>query len=739
MSSRTTRSLLLTCTAMAIVASSPATAQDAASSQATVLQTIVLKGKRIAVPAGDLADTPLTSQTTAEEIDERQITSLEDLGRSLEPGVSFNRETRSVNIRGLEQNRILTSIDGIPIPYLIDGARDADGGADSFDFNSLSTIDIVRGADSSRAGSGALGGAVVLRTLEPEDLIGEGRDWGGVAKSLYDSEDRSFGGSAAVAKRIENTSILFQGGYRRGQERDNQGDVGGYSTARSEPNPAEFDQYNLLFKLRQQAEGGHVFGFTGERYDRDESFHNMTGQSPTGTYRPGNLDGNEDIRRDRLSLDYRFEAVDDEAWADSANAVFYWQDVLRESGAEGYRSSSPVGAYSRDNEFQERSIGFAGNAEKSFVTGDLTHRLTAGLSVAWSKASQYSAGEDACPAGPYPTPPWLPFYSCNFLHTNQSDMPDVDGRTVGLFIEDKIGLGDSAFYLTPGLRFDWYDYDPKETDAYTNGANYTGMPPGQSDSRFSPKVRASYEPNPGIELYAQWAMGFRAPDVSELYLNFGAPGTYFRAGNPDLEPETSNGFEIGANLGDDDFGGHLGAFYNRYRNFIDSETRTDPTGTYPQGITQYFNRDKVRIYGVELSGHKRFNNGMRVYGALSFADGVDLDTDEDIRSVPPLKVVLGTGYATETWGADLIFTAAQGVDDDGDANTIDAPGYGIFDLTGWWEPEQTKGLTIRAGVYNLFDKTYYDAVNLVTRQTPQPDEYYSEPGRTFKISLTQRF
>ncbi|HEV7435462.1 MAG TPA: TonB-dependent hemoglobin/transferrin/lactoferrin family receptor [Pseudorhizobium sp.] len=734
MSTRTTRSFLLACTALAVAASSPASSQDATTGGATVLETIILKGNRSNGPAGDVAETPLASRTTAEEIEANQITSLEDLGRSLEPGVAFNQATRSVNIRGLEQNRVLTSIDGIPIPYLLDGARDADGGADSFDFNALSTIDIVRGADSSRAGSGALGGAVVLRTLEPDDVIGEGRDWGGIAKSTYDSEDRSFGGSVAVAKRIEETSILFQGGYRKGHERGNEGEVAGYSTTRTEPNPMDFDQYNLLFKLRQHTDSGHVFGLTAERYSRQEDSDQKTGQSPTGNYRPGDLDEFEDLRRDRLSLDYRYEATDDDAWFDSANAVFYWQNVLRNSGSRGYRSTSVIGDYSRENELEERSIGFAGNAEKAFTTGELTHVLTGGLSVSFSKASQYSAGEDSCPGGPYP-----PFNPCNFLHTNQSDMPDVDGRMVGIFLEDKIGFGDSAFFLTPGLRYDWYDYDPQETAAYTNGANYTGMPPGQSEGRFSPKLRASYEPDPAVELYAQWAMGFRAPDVSELYLNYGAPGTYLNVGNPNLEPETSNGFEIGANLGDEGLGGHVGAFYNRYRNFIDNESRIDSTGTYPLGITEYFNRDRVRIYGVELSVHRRFDNGIRVYGALSYADGVDLETDEDIRSVPPLKAVLGTGYAAETWGADLIFTAAKGVDDDGDAGTLEAPGYGIFDLTGWWEPEQAKGLTIRAGVYNIFDKAYYDAVNLATIQTPQPDEFYSEPGRTFKISLTQRF
>jgi hemoglobin/transferrin/lactoferrin receptor protein len=45
---------------------------------------------------------------------------------------------------------------------------------------------------------------------------------------------------------------------------------------------------------------------------------------------------------------------------------------------------------------------------------------------------------------------------------------------------------------------------------------------------------------------------------------------------------------------------------------------------------------------------------------------------------------------------------------------------------------------LRAGVYNLFDKTYYNALN-TNGTLPQPYAYYSEPGRTFKMSLTQTF
>jgi hemoglobin/transferrin/lactoferrin receptor protein len=151
MSSRSLRPLLLACTALAVAAPfAPLHAQDAttASQDETQLQTIVVKGKR--VKAGSVADTPLATETTAEEIADKQITSIEDLGRVAEPGVSFNRSNGAVNIRGLEGSRVLTTVDGIPVPYIFDATRSASGGVDAFSFSSLSAVDVMRGADSSR-------------------------------------------------------------------------------------------------------------------------------------------------------------------------------------------------------------------------------------------------------------------------------------------------------------------------------------------------------------------------------------------------------------------------------------------------------------------------------------------------------------------------------------------------------------------------------------------------------------
>ncbi len=745
---------------MAQSATTAAPAAAATDENGTTLQKIVVKGNRrtTTAPVGTVADTPLATETTREELQKKDIANYRDFGRS-EPGVDYVKTSGGVFIRGLGGPRVTTLIDNIPIPYLSNLGRtggptattNADGGGDAFDFNSLSAVDILRGADSSRAGSGALGGAVVLRTLEPEDLIPEGRDWGGVVKTTYDGQDRSFGGTVAVAKKIENTSIMFQGAYKKGHEWRSNGNVDTIGATRTEANPADYDQSNLLFKLKHDFEGGHTVGFTAERFDRDYTADLKTAQgATTGSSRPyqvGNYWGNEDNKRERVSLDYNYDPLSSDGLIDAANATIYWQKLQRNAGSDGVRVGSVGGPWLRDNQLEEQDIGLTGSMTSRFDTGNLHHEVTLGGNVSFMKSSAYLSGLDACILGTA-TPAGLAG-SCPSLHANQADMPDVDGQRVGIYLDDKISFGDSNFALTPGVRFDWYNFDPKDSVEYQRNPSYAtiGVPDGSNGSRFSPKLLATYDLTPDIQLFAQWSMAFRAPTVNELYLNYGNPAMgYASEGNPDLKPETANGFEIGANLGDSDLGGRVTLFHNRYKNFID--TTREVSTAYPNGLTKYFNRDRVNISGVEVKAQKAFANGFSLHGALAYAYGEDADTHEYLRSVAPFKAVVGVAYDRETWGTDLSLITSAGMRNDGNAATFDAPGYGVMDLTAWWEPEQTKGLRIQGGIYNLFDKTYYNAVNLrdtnmttvpAAGNSAQPVEYFSEPGRTFKISLTQRF
>lgn len=753
------RSALLACTALAVLSlSADAFAQNAASGAAatgdsTALQPIVVKGKRVVKP-GILGNTPLASETSAETIREKEIASVKDLGNTTEPGVDYV-ESRpgaagGMFIRGMGGARIATLIDDIPIPYLetltrTGGASPTTGISDSsnsFDFSSLSSVDVLRGSDSSRVGPGALAGALVMRTLEPEDLIGEGRDWGGLTKLGYDGQDSSFNGSVAVAKRFGDTSVLFQGGYKRGHERENLGTKDIIGTQRTEPNPMDSKQVNLLFKVRQDLEGGHRIGLTAERFALDTDSDMKTLQNGT-TYRPGNYWGFDDTTRERLSFDYDYHAPEAGGLIDAAKLTLYWQRLTKDSGSNATRfaNGTPTAAswaYDRENLTRESSFGLTGGTVSEFETGNLSHSVRLGGNLNIFQYDQFVTSIGGTSA----TSP----------SASQPDVPNVDGARFGLYAEDEITFGDSGFALTPGLRFDWYDYNPKSSAAFSgnSGFGYFGLPEGQDGVRLSPKLLATYQATPELELFAQWSMSYRPPTVTELYSNFtNTVGGYAVLGNPGLKAETGQGFEIGANYEAADLTGKVTLFHNQYRNFID--TTEDFTSAYPPGYFPQFmlnswrNLDRVEMSGIEIRARKDFDNGFFLNGSLAYTYGKDKKTGDFIRSVAPFKSVLGVGYQQETWGLELSGVFAAGMRDDQKAKTFDAPGYGIANFTTWWEPEQFQSLRVQAGVYNIFDKKYWNAVGVrdidptSVSGTNQPADFYSEPGRTFKISLTQRF
>ena len=738
------RSVLLVCTAATVVfpvsqsfaQSAPATTPQATAEDSTVLQKIVVKGKRVA--PGSVADTPLATEITAKTLEEKQVTNFDDIGRSVDAGVNYSRGDAGFNLRGLSGARILTTIDGIPIPYISNSSRqgafapaNANGGGDTFDFDSLSSLDIVRGADSSKGGSGMLGGAIVLNTLEPEDLIPEGRDWGAIVKSTYDSENRSISSSAAAAKKIGNTSILFQGGYRKGHERDNMGDNDSYGRSRTEADPADFDQHNLLFKLRQELEGGHRIGLTAERFRSDlkTDLRELQGGTTPRNFRIDNYDGRELRDRDRVSLDYDYEAQSSDAFFSSARATFYWLDLKKEAGSRG-RTTANV-AYGRNNQIENETWGFSGTATKDFEYSGLSHSVRVGLDVGISSWSQYSWA--LCPT---PT-------TCPALN-NQAEVPNVDSQNLGLTFEDKIEIGNTGFALTPGFRFDWFNYNPSTGGSFASNTGLTrfGDLNDRTEAGLSPKILATYDLTPDVQLYAQLAVGFRAPTVDELYSRFYNPtGRYAQLGNPDLEPEIGRGVEIGANYDTGDFTGRVAAFHTRYQNFIETVTSRDATG-----FTEfnYTNVSAATISGIEASAVKTFNNGINLHASLAYAYGRNEDTGKYLRSVAPFKAIIGGGWSNDNYGFDLSSTLSAAMPDDDVATTFDAPGYGVVDLTAWWTPEQLKGLRIQGGVYNIFDQEHYNAlavrdVNLTSVTASQPQEWYSEPGRTFKVSITKTF
>lgn len=736
--------------ALMLAAATPALAQQPQPPAAdpVVLDQITVQGEQQAAP---LLQGPTTTTTTRAQLDRQQIQSLTDLSNRVEAGITFNRQNGSLNIRGLDGARVLTTIDGIRQPFLVD-TRVNRSGTNAFDFDSLSSLDLLRGGSgASTLGGGALGGALAVRTLDPEDLLRNGRSYGALAKTGYDSTDRAWFGSGAVAARMGNTSVLLQGGFRNGHEIDSKGNLKSIGATRTAPNPADFNQYSFLGKIYQQVGEAHRFGLTAELFKRADRIQTRTSTvSLTGNFRPGAHETGEDVERNRVSLSYDYRQPG--GFLDEANATLYWQRLKRNDLVTAWRYTSIIGPYGRDNENEENAYGFNGYAVKNFQTGAASHRLTFGTELRMSSLEQYSSGVDNCPARPASGLYAGAFTTCNNLHTNQADQPKIDGKLVGLYAHDEIGLLDNRLRVTPGIRFDWYEERPQATPAYSlGGSNPVGLPPSSSDSAWSPRIRLEYDilrNAPWVKdvtVFAQWAKSFRAPTANELYGRFGGPGTYLRTGNPTLRPEVGNGVDVGLRFGDKQLGGSITYFHTNYRNFIETYQVAPPGGLYPQnGIIGFRNIPRAEIQGVEINGQYAFAPNWLVRGSFAYTRGRNQTDDTFLNSIPPVQGILAIAYGTERWGAELS-TKLAGKRDDvaataGTNAAFKAPGYAIFNATAWWRPlPQIADLEVQVGVYNIFDRKYWDAANVPTGVLAQARDYYSEPGRTVKATVKYQF
>jgi len=729
----------------------------------------------VTVHGDSIQTTPAwVSTTTRQELDDLQVNSWEDIGKRVDAGVNFNRQNKSINLRGLDGNRVQTRIDGIRLPWLDDGTRGVKGGLNAIDFNALSSLDIIRGSDSAALGSGALAGAAELHTLSPDDLLKDGRRFGAIVKGAYESEDNSRTANAALAGRIaDNTSWLLQAGLRKGHELDNRGERGGYGSARTKADPEHYTEHNVMLKLQQRLEGGHRIGLTGESFHFDSDTDSKYQQGPGTSYVLGENTANESVKRNRVSLDYDYIAPTAGGLVDSAKAVVYWQRLQLDQGLDGVRTRDaraniipgdpfkygfPFGDYGRSNSIQESQFGFSGEATRRF-DGTIAQTVTIGAEWMGNRTEQHSGGYDNCPSlsGRLPTP--FGPRSCDMLHTNQADMPRVKGSQWAIWAKDEFAFDQGRYTLTPALRYDHFEQKPQDTERYSSNPNAGDIPSSSRGGRFSPSLLGTWKAQEQVTFYAQYAYGYRAPSASELYNNFGGPGTYLRAGNPDLKPETNRGWELGARLGDDTLGGAISFYDTRYQNFIDTQIPIAPgssqwqdswTGQFPLGVTRAMNRSRVRIYGAEASAHWQFASHWRTWGSVAWNVGKDQSTGQHLNSVPPLKAILGLGYDQSQWGASALWTLAA------QRNKVEypnatprasnpdfkAPGYGVVDLMAYWKPAAVKGLNLQAGLYNVFDKKYWNALNVPTAGVtalPHPVDWYTEPGRSVRVSLTYQY
>lgn len=202
------------------------------------------------------------------------------------------------------------------------------------------------------------------------------------------------------------------------------------------------------------------------------------------------------------------------------------------------------------------------------------------------------------------------------------DRYDVDGvnfgkdgdngknlNTYAAYIQDEWLLGDK-WEIIPAVRYDHHS---------------------EFGSKTTPHIGVTYLANDHNRFKANWGEGYKAPSVSELYMDYTHMGV-LTLGNPNLRPEESKNWDLS-------YEGEWGKTFGKityFHNDIDNMISTRTVGGR-HGYNEYYNIDgTTKTHGVELTLGRKLSRDLdvkvtsnwtsasnKVASAESSAHGVD--------------------------------------------------------------------------------------------------------------------
>lgn len=686
--------LLSTATALALVAATPAAAQDANLFQAL---------GRIIVGAGTAKvaiDTPqAVTAIEQEEMDREQPRTLSDLFKTV-PGVqgagaSARPLGQAFNIRGIgnseqtaSEARIIVTVDGAPKFF-----EQYRMGSFFGDFELYKRVEVLRGpASSTLYGSGAIGGAVNFTTKDASDFLDEGETAALQVKGGYESQGDGFRQGLIYATRRGNAEFLAALNHSKsGDKTDGAGAV--------IAGTAHESWSGLLkgtFDLGQ--DGDQTLTLSASRTDTDleDALVAQTGGAAVAGF------GTSDIHTvdDTLSVTWRN--------AFSANPLLDLSVQLSYTDTSAAKDNFSLGAMCAPGRTQvlcDSDYGYATTTLKVENTADLSfgawdNRLITGVQLSeQTRSATSSVGA-------------LAFH------------PEGKDRKLGVYAQGEF-IWDDRLTIVPGVRADFGKITPGAGAVAAGGAE-------QSDTAVSPKLALHYKISEQFAVFGSVARTERMPTLDELYSSEAAGALPARTPSLNLAKEQADTVELGfawqrENLltDGDSFQLKATAFNNDLTDMIATTTRVAGGPAVP-----YFsNIASAKIWGAEIEASYESD---RWFGQLAYSQikSKDRTTGLTLADTPAENVVLTLGAKLPDQNLVLGWRGAYHDNIVTSSATTTAPAYDTHDLFATWSPEQgaLAGLDVNFTVENVFDATYRNNLTLD-----------NGVGRNAKLSVSKKF
>lgn len=224
--------------------------------------------------------------------------------------------------------------------------------------------------------------------------------------------------------------------------------------------------------------------------------------------------------------------------------------------------------------------------------------------------------------------------------------------------------------------------------------------------RFTGQIALGYDLGEDWQIIGSYGSAFRGPNLNEQY-SPGFGGLF--AGNPDLDPESSNSGELGLRW----HSAGLGTF--QVSSYI---TKVDDLIAFNGELYQAINIDKARLKGIELE-YSLSRAGWLLNANATFQSAEDRSTGEPLLRRPDQKgsVSLNRSFINGSWlGLEWFYSGKR---QDFGGITLDS--YNLLNLRAGWVFKPSWRLELRGE--NLTDETY------------EPAYGFNAAGRSWFIAL----
>lgn len=325
--------------------------------------------------------------------------------------------------------------------------------------------------------------------------------------------------------------------------------------------------------------------------------------------------------------------------------------------------------------------------------------------------------------------------------------PNAQIHQNGIFVEATPEISE-GLHLRAGTRYDYVTAEAKAAGTVFGSASpnalylahYGAAATKQREHNLSGLLRLEYDLSAQTLLFTGLSRSVRTADATERYMaaNSGVASSRW-IGNPNINPEKHNQFDIGISHTTSDWGGALSAYYDRVNDFIMRDLARGQDGIIATSNQTIYRNIDATLMGFEAQASYKITPLLTLNGDMVYTYGNNEEDNDALAQIPPLEGSVSLEYAPDiyTLGVKLNFATRQSqIDDQTSRRDVSkTSGYGTLDIYG---STKLGALDMRVGVTNLFDKQYAQHMNRSNAFDPAEIQV-NEPGRSFGVQLHARF